>query len=263
MIATVQDRVEFQNLGEQWNALASRFQTPLLRHEWFAACVEGFCPPDKLALFVLSDRHDVSAIAPFALVQTAAGERLEFLGATILGEPSGFLYRDEDSLQALLKAVFLLEKPILVARVPEQSLEARHMDTMLRGARGFTVKRSSGSPWIPLNGTWGEFEGRMSSSRRSSLRRLRRRAESLGRVDFDFRTPSSNEVGGLLEDFFAVEASSWKGTLGTAVQQDPRTKRFFTTYAEAEARQGMLRLAFLRIDGQPIAALVAVESENR
>src|SRR5207247_7341021 len=51
-----------------WNGLADRFQTPLLRHEWFAACAEAFCPPDRLHTVMVRRGGDVTGMPPLVKV---------------------------------------------------------------------------------------------------------------------------------------------------------------------------------------------------
>src|SRR5207245_1396636 len=57
-----------------------------------------------------------------------------------------------------------------------------------------------------------------------------------------------------LEKFYALEASGWKGTEGTAIQCDPRTRKFYDLVAQAAARDGYLSLDFLELNEKPIAA---------
>ena len=96
-------------------------------------------------------------------------------------------------------------------------------------------------PW--LAGTRPKF--------RSHLRRTRKQLEELGPLQlnhFEQADPAA------LEKFYALEASGWKGSEGTAIQCDPRTKQFYDLVAQAAARDGYLSLDFLELNGSPIAA---------
>jgi GNAT superfamily N-acetyltransferase len=57
-----------------------------------------------------------------------------------------------------------------------------------------------------------------------------------------------------LEKFYTLEASGWKGAEGTAIQCDPRTRKFYDLVAQAAERDGYLSLDFLELNGKPIAA---------
>ena len=68
-LAEAEPRVEIieepgplEGLAAAWNGLAERFQTPLLRHEWFAACSEAFCPPNRLHTVVVRTNGEVTGV---------------------------------------------------------------------------------------------------------------------------------------------------------------------------------------------------------
>src|SRR5207247_3695751 len=120
---------------------------------------------------------------------------------------------------------------------------------------------SGGTPTIALDGQ--EPESRLSSRRRSDLRRARRHAEAMGEVTSEVLAPSPQEVPALLAEAIAIEARSWKARAGTALASDPVRRGFFERYALAAAADGTLRLAFLRIGGQGAAMQIAVECGRR
>jgi CelD/BcsL family acetyltransferase involved in cellulose biosynthesis len=82
-------------------------------------------------------------------------------------------------------------------------------------------------------------------------------------VEFDVVHPDVDTLTPLLEDFFRIEASGWKGRAGTAALLHPRVHRFYCDYARSAARQGMLRFFFLKIDGKTVAARMALEYGKR
>jgi CelD/BcsL family acetyltransferase involved in cellulose biosynthesis len=60
----------------------------------------------------------------------------------------------------------------------------------------------------------------------------------------------------------AGEASGWKRESGTAVDSEPDTLAFYTEVARWAAGRGILRLAFLRLDGRAIAFELALEDHG-
>jgi len=92
-------------LEREWDALALEFQNPLLTHEWFASCAAAVSPPDELRIILIMDEEKLVAAAPMVMVRRWGVRRLEILGSSTLQEPSTFLFRDEDSLNELLRAV--------------------------------------------------------------------------------------------------------------------------------------------------------------
>jgi CelD/BcsL family acetyltransferase involved in cellulose biosynthesis len=67
----------------------------------------------------------------------------------------------------------------------------------------------------------------------------------------------------LLVDAFRLEQSGWKAKRGTAVISQPSTLRFYRDVAAWAAAQDLLRLAFLRVDGFPIAFQYALDDGLR
>jgi CelD/BcsL family acetyltransferase involved in cellulose biosynthesis len=103
-----------------------------------------------------------------------------------------------------------------------------------------TADKSAQPPW--LAGTRPKF--------RSHLRRAKRQLEEQGTLKLKHYSAADPEA---LENFYALEASGWKGAEGTAIKCDPRTRRFYDAIAQAAAREGYLSLDFLELNSKPIA----------
>jgi CelD/BcsL family acetyltransferase involved in cellulose biosynthesis len=56
-----------------------------------------------------------------------------------------------------------------------------------------------------------------------------------------------------------VEGSGWKTAQGTAIVSRPETTLFYRLVARWAAERGSLRLAFLRLDGRPVAFHFTIE----
>ena len=76
MHEVIDDLTGLHSLAEEWNSLAARFNTPLLRHEWFAACAEACCPPGRLSILIIRSQQELRAIAPLVSIQRDRIERL-------------------------------------------------------------------------------------------------------------------------------------------------------------------------------------------
>jgi CelD/BcsL family acetyltransferase involved in cellulose biosynthesis len=262
-VEIVQDLATLRSLAESWNALAQRLETPLLRHEWFTACAEAFCPPSQLAIVLVHSQEEILAIAPLVIQKRFGLERVELLGTSVLLEPSAFLYEDESALAELVEAIVALGKPMLLRRLPAQSPERILFNKLFPRGVFWMCTRAARSPVIPIVTGWTEFEKKISSSRRSSFRRAQKRAEEFGRVQFEVISPGLDNLKPYLDEVFQVEAAGWKQRKGTAMQSNAALRRFFSAYSEAVASLGMLRLCFLRIEGRAIAVQLAVEYAKR
>jgi CelD/BcsL family acetyltransferase involved in cellulose biosynthesis len=263
MIEIIYNPNDIHSLKDEWNKLADPFRMPTLRHEWFAACANAFYEPGQLRIVVIRSHQGITAIAPLIAVHNNTIERLEFLGMSLLFEPGGFIYKDENALKALCDAVSALKKPLVLRRIRSRSLEATELNTKYPHQAIVKLKNDASTPFILTALSWNEFEKKMSSGSRASLRRKQRQIERFGAVNFDVVFPDTNNLDAYLQEIYRVEVSGWKGRNGTAILSNPFLLRFFTLYAHEAAHLGILRLFFLRINNKAVAVRIAIEYANR
>jgi len=103
------------------------------------------------------------------------------------------------------------------------------------------------SPHVDLTRPWDALTAAWSRNYRKDLRRRRRRAEGAWTVRHEVRRGTEVSAD-LLERCFAIEASGWKGTEGTAIANLPHLRRFYTDVAGWAATTGWLRLDLLWFD---------------
>jgi CelD/BcsL family acetyltransferase involved in cellulose biosynthesis len=242
-------------LRAAWETLGAAVASPLAQHDWFAAAASTV-PHDGLHVVVVRDETEVRAVLPLARYGRGIDARLAVIGAPLLLEPTVLPHDDADALTDALRAEARTGLPIVVGRVAVHGPDARAIAAL----PGVVVVRrpDPGTPRVALAGTFADFEAGMSSSRRSALRRARRRAESVGAVEVHAYVPRPDEVGAHVDAFVAVEAAGWKGEAGTALRDDPLRLGFYRRYAELLAGRAALHAMTLTIDGAPVAAQLAV-----
>lgn len=254
-VRVIDDLGAFDELRPQWDALAATAPFPTATHAWVASAMATLLADRQAAVAVVESRGRLVAAAPMV----EADDGLELLGARELGEPADLLHETPEHLPVLARWLAGSGAPSVLRRLPTGSPTTAAMRTAAR-RRGILLAREvPGCPTIPLDGGWRAGEARPSSRRLSDLRRARRRSELLGEVSTDIRDPAPDEVEELLAEAVRVEAASWKGRQGTALAADPLRGPFFDELARRTAADGSLRLAFLRIDGRPVAMQIAVE----
>lgn len=248
----------------EWNALAERYPTPLLRHEWFLAAAQAFARDGELAVFVARQGGRARAIAPLATDRWGGTARLTFLGHQAT-EPEAFLSETPEALAAVCTAIRRTGQPLLLKRLASDSKEMRALGESLRG-RGVLVPRpdSTRTAFVPLETSPEALEAKMSGHARSHVRRPRRAMEKAGGpVVFEAVAPDENVLAPQLERLFRIEAAGWKSRNGTAIVQDEAMLRFYTGYARVAAKLGILRLFFLRAGEATVAAQMHVEFARR
>lgn len=254
---------ELESYIRPWNILSQKFGNPLLDINWYLAGAKGFSSSSQLRMVLLTSGGGVfKAIAPLA----SKGKylpHLEILGTSILREPSGFLYDSENTLKVLLNSLLNLRRPLYLRGLYNDSPEAGILkDKLEMRDSEFYFREYSKIPYVNTNGDWSSFEANLSSSKRTNIRRLQRKAKKQGEVSFEVITPTVSNLVHYLDVMFKIEASNWKGRMGTAISEHEALHGFFEEYASLMASEGKLRLNFMYLNNKPIAAQFAVEYAN-
>jgi CelD/BcsL family acetyltransferase involved in cellulose biosynthesis len=140
----------------------------------------------------------------------------------------------------------------------EQLLEAARLD-------GYPTGRSEHmfTPLIQLSPQAGADDSQFmprSINLQRSLRRILRKAASSGTLQVE-RFENADAV--LLERFYDLERSGWKGQQGTAIASGSTTRGFFDELARVAAKHGYLSLYFLRVDGKDVAGHFGIAHGGR
>jgi CelD/BcsL family acetyltransferase involved in cellulose biosynthesis len=99
------------------------------------------------------------------------------------------------------------------------------------------------------------WQAHVRAKKRKEIRRLANRLTELGSVAH--RTLETNDdAGEWAEDFLKLEAAGWKGSEGTALASIPATCSFFRDAIRNAARDGLLDMLRIDLDGAALAMLV-------
>ena len=249
-------------LTQSWNSLSADFNSPIQDFNWSQVCAKSICANHKLRVVVSSQGEKVVAIAPLIQSKRILSP-LKMLGVGSLYEPMDFLYADFPALDSLVQSLKKLGQAINLERVPSESPVIRALQQAYQGAGLVHISPSGFCPYIPLNADWTTPEQQFNSGRRSDFRRAQKHAQKLGEVTYEILAPTPAEVESLLAEAYQVESKSWKGEIGSALAIDRNIGDFYRQYSLKVSQQGILRLCFLRIDGQAIAMQIAVEYDDR
>jgi CelD/BcsL family acetyltransferase involved in cellulose biosynthesis len=252
---------DLDGLKDAWEPLSASARFPMQDFSWVRACAASLLARHELHVVVVADTSGPIAIAP--LVKPLKGPvRLELLGVGELSEPMDFVYASDAALSALAGAVARSRMPLDLKRIAADSPTVGALERAFRGKGPLIIRPGNPYPRIPLDAGWTNPEQRLSSSRRSLLRRVRRRAEQLGTLTWEVAAPTRSNLAPMLEEAFRVEAASWKGRDGSALAKSPVKRTFFEMYAASACEEGILRMCFLRIGGRTAAMQYAVEHKG-
>lgn len=106
---------------------------------------------------------------------------------------------------------------------------------------------------------WEDLEGTFQSKLLNNLKKGRRRAEQQGSLLFE-EVRNRESLEKILDEAFAVEGSGWKASKGTAINQSAEKSEWYRSISLWAAKQGVLRMYLLRLNGRLIAFDLGLES---
>jgi CelD/BcsL family acetyltransferase involved in cellulose biosynthesis len=260
-VRIVQEFGTVENEAKSWDLIAEEVNSPMHQYAWVKACSDAFLTGGELQLIVVG-ADQPRALGPL-IMRGRPLNRMECLGVDELYEPTDFPHLDPDSLTCLVNALIKLRRPLLLRRILADSPVLAALREAFQSQGLLITRPATGYPWIPLDESWTRPEEKLSASRRSSCRRARRKAHSLGPIDYEVLSPTPDELPPLLQESFRVEAAGWKGRTGSALLSDPHRRQFYEKYATIASAKGILRLCFMKIGGTVAATQIAVESGGR
>ncbi len=242
----------------EWDAFADSLDAaPFLRPAWFEAWSTAF-RRQPVQLVTVHEGGELAGAMPVEAcrggLRTPTNSHSPFY-APLAASPEA---RDRLLSELFAKAAGRIELDLLSGGEPLRDSAAR----AARDRGRLVISRLVASaPYVDLSGDFDFYEQGLSRNRRRALRRQRRRLEETGEVTFEVHD-GGERLDALLEEMFRVEASGWKGRRGTAIASRPQTRRFYTDVARWAAAEGWLRLAFLRVDGEAVAADYVIEHDQ-
>jgi CelD/BcsL family acetyltransferase involved in cellulose biosynthesis len=251
---TVETHHSFDALADEWHELAARVEAPpWVRPEWIRAWWTSFGRGQPEVIAVRS--HDtLEALAPLVrhrgvLRSPTNWHTPEFVPLAETDEARGALAGALWHAGARRVELAFLAESAWVDAARRTARDAGHV---------LLERVLVRSPFVPIEGAWEDYVATLDRRLVSELKRRRRRLSELGEVSTELVDGSEH-----LADAFRIEASGWKGARGTAIASQPETRHFYTAVAEWAAREGLLRLAFLRLGDRRIAFRFNLEQAGR
>lgn len=249
-------------LVRAWTRLELTAHLPTQFYAFAASLSETLLADTPLTLLMASTAGGASALLPLCRGRGYFA-RWRAIGPRELSEPVDALCADDEGAALLARALSRQSRPLLLDRIPASSGLIPALQSAMKGRGWLSVRPGVPTPTITLDESWIAPESRFNSGRRSDFRRAARRAGELGAVTYEVLSPSAETFDALFDEAIAVEVRSWKKEAGTAIAVDGAKEAFFRDFFRSASRQGIFRVAFLRIDGQAVAMQMGLESLNR
>jgi CelD/BcsL family acetyltransferase involved in cellulose biosynthesis len=257
MSTELEIHTEIGSIGPEWDELAGEADlSPFLRPSWLSAWWSAFGAGQ---LLILAVRRAGRLVGVLPLRQKGSVLSSPTNWHTPLYEPA---VADRSALRAIVHGIL--------------SQHPRRLDLSFVDGEGATAQEFRGlhgsfrlvertlwrSPYLAVDGDWEAYWRGVSGKLRQTVRRGSRRLAEMGEVSLEIEL-GAERLDDLLAEGLEVEASGWKGRRGTAIASDSQALSFYTELARWAAPRGLLRLAFLRVDGRALAFHFALESQGR
>ncbi|RTL69456.1 MAG: GNAT family N-acetyltransferase [Pseudonocardiaceae bacterium] len=241
------------DLAAEWDDLVDRVgATPFDRPGWFATWWDAFGEGNRRVVTV---RRGGELVAALPLV-----ERRGVLSSATNWHSfvSGPVAVDDAARTALLDHVLARGRRVDLSHLTSPVSRSTTDIVSRRRAhvRSEIVQRS---PYVPADVTFESYVERREARRVRQLQRNRRKLEKLGPVRY---VADGGDLDAAVARFLEIEASGWKGESGTAILSDARTRDFYTGITAWAGAAGMLRVAFLEVDGRAVAGELCLEDTH-
>jgi CelD/BcsL family acetyltransferase involved in cellulose biosynthesis len=272
-VEIVRDIARFNSLADEWNRLVEdcAIDRVFLSHTWFRTWWEMFGEGNELYIVIVRSAGRLVAAAP--MMRTRAnvyGFGVNTLHAIynphtprydfIVG--AGQHPRLYDAIWRNLIAHSNCDA-IILAQIPDGSRTIAAVEKAAKHQGWLTGQWTAPvSPFIPLSCDYETFFNSLRSGCRFNLSKRFARLRRIGPVDVEVVTEPHAVDMAMLEGL-RIEASGWKGRLGTAMLSDPIVAEFYRRLARRQARLGQLRLTFLRVGGKRISFNYLLENRKK
>jgi len=256
MTDTVHLESDVAALAAEWDDLALRLRAiPFM----YAGCIEAWWNAfgsGNLELVTVRRGERLVGIVPLQ-------RRNRRLRSPTNSESSdfGLLAEDAAARATLTEAVFARGGRLLELERLDASGEDARALRAAAGAHGYRLLERvvERAPYLELEGEFETYFRSRSKNLTGSLRRRRRRLDEEGKVEIEVADGRDRRTE-LLQEGYALEDSGWKVDTAIASREDAR--KFYDGLSDWAAERGILRLAFLRLDGRAVAFQLALEDDG-
>jgi CelD/BcsL family acetyltransferase involved in cellulose biosynthesis len=261
--------VGLEKYAVEWDQLAysSPQRLPMLSHAWVTSFLEHQLTPSESWFCLLALQNDeLQGVLPLIL----SDRRVLLTSRPSLRTPSGPHLASVDVLmkcdkeQAVISCLLTKLQELVpnyfqlcLGRLPETSPSPQAFEC--RPSRVRVIQEFDGyGSYLRINGSYDRYYSELKSAFRKQQRSRTKRLEALGKVETVFLA-GEDASEKLMEDFFVLEASGWKGRTGSAIVASEGRRRYYEAFIRRLRLRGWLEWHFLRLEGKAIAGMLGVK----
>ena len=255
-------RAELTPLAAEWSALLDRAPEPVpfLHPTWQRVWLEEFAGERELQLYAVRDGEELIGVAPLmrsdgGLMFSGDHKICDYMDIVVAPERAG------DVLDALLPALAgeTWDELALWGLREGSPVRAALASAVDRAGLAVTQQEEAVAPQIDLAATWDEFVAALSKKDRHELRRKVRKLEAAGELELRCYT-SAEETEGRVPLLLRMMVES---RTDKAAFMSEQMARFFHRMVPELAREGLIRLYELELEGRPIASVLCFDQAGQ
>ena len=259
---------QFLSIREPWAQLLNRSErrSIFLTWEWLEACRTALSSAAELRVVCCYDGLNLVAAAPLVRKRTRYyGVPLTEL--SFLGDPiSDRQFILDSSSGAASAAIYehLATNPFRVdlLRLEQVPSDSSTISTARDAFPRLAVEYASQLPYISLEGTWLEFERRLSKKFKSEMRTRTKVFESFG--SWSLEHLHGPDAASLLDEISAIEQESAKASRGHAFLGVATNRAFLARFMALTVGHSVIPIvSALRIGDRIVAYLLAFLYDNK
>lgn len=261
----------FEELKSEWNGLLenSVTDTPFSTYEWHSHWWEAYHPGDLWVLAFRDADNCLRGIASFFIETNDSGHRaVHFVGCEDVTDYLDIL-ADKDHLRTVYEALAdtLVENRELfdnidLCNIPADSPTYQLLpDLLVKRGLAVNTQKQEVCPIIPLPETFDDYLQMLDKKQRKEIQRKLRLAKGQGDSLNWYIANGRHDIHEEVEKFLKLMASSHPEKAQFLENEQHVT--FFKSIVPSAAEAGWLQLNFLEISGEPVAAYVNFDYNNR
>ena len=275
-IKKVNTKNEFSRLKGEWITLLkkSKSDTVFLTWEWMYTWWECFKGDKQLFILTVRDENEkLVGIAPLCrdkkkICGIPVLNYIRFLGTMpVSSDHLDFIFyqgREKEALETMVEYLFQENTwdMCLLSNIPTSSLTGKLLKEIM-GNRPFQSEISQVCPYIPLPTRIEDFHSSLSGNMRNKIKKRRRNLHKKYN-GFEFVIwESPDEIDRAMERLFELHKKRWMAMKkkGSFARDDVRN--FHQKIAGIFFNSDMLRLYFLRVQGNDVATLYTFKYNNK
>jgi CelD/BcsL family acetyltransferase involved in cellulose biosynthesis len=273
-ILKVKECNEFQSLRHRWNDFlnVSLDNNVFSTWEWLSIWWKHFGKGKQLIILFVEDENEILTIAPFVYSEHSFLGLGKIRKISFVGSPesdyNSFILKEKKVKSVELIFDYLSKRfdwnYLELKDVPENSatMDLLRMMPLKKQYKHWETRQSSACPYVSLPNSMDIFLKGLSHSMRQNLRKYSRKLQKKYRVELK-NYDEQGSVKEAMETFFRLHQIRWKSKGELGAFNKPIIRNFHIDVAKCFAERGWLKLNFLTVNDEPIAARYGFEYNQK